>query len=69
MTDIRPATPQYVPAIHAIYSPIVRETHISFEIDPPSEEEIRRRMEAAPIPWLVGVGRRDRRFRERGAVP
>lgn len=53
MTDIRPATPQDVSAIHAIYSPIVRETHISFEIDPPSEEEIRKRMEAAPLAWLV----------------
>lgn len=53
MTAVRPATPRDVPAIHAIYAPIVRETHISFEIDPPSEEEIQRRMGLAPIPWLV----------------
>jgi phosphinothricin acetyltransferase len=53
VTDIRPAAPRDVPAIHAIYAPIVRETHISFETEPPPEEEIRRRMEAAPIPWLV----------------
>jgi phosphinothricin acetyltransferase len=32
----------------------VRETHISFEIDPPSLEEIRRRMTSSPVPWLVG---------------
>ncbi len=53
MTDIRPATLRDAPAIHAIYTPIVTATHISFEIDPPTEEELGRRMAAAPIPWLV----------------
>jgi len=31
----------------------VRDTHISFEIELPSEDEIRRRLEAAPVAWLV----------------
>lgn len=31
----------------------MRDTHISFEIEPPSEDEIRGRLEAAPVPWLV----------------
>jgi phosphinothricin acetyltransferase len=53
MTDIRPATPRDAPAIHAIYAPIVSSTHISFEVEPPSVEDLRRRMDAAPIPWLV----------------
>jgi phosphinothricin acetyltransferase len=53
MTGIRPAAPQDSPAIHAIYAPIVAGTHISFELEPPSAEEVRRRMEAAPVPWLV----------------
>lgn len=34
----------------------MRETHISFEIDPPSLEEIRGRMASSPVPWLVGEG-------------
>ncbi|HET6361315.1 MAG TPA: GNAT family N-acetyltransferase [Gemmatimonadota bacterium] len=53
MTDIRPATSRDAPAIHTLYAPIVAGTHISFEVEPPSVEELRRRMEAAPIPWLV----------------
>lgn len=53
MTGIRPAAPGDLPAIHAIYAPIVTATHISFEVEPPSVEDMRRRMEAAPIPWLV----------------
>lgn len=53
MTDIRPAISRDVPAIHAIYAPIVAGTHISFEVDPPSKQEIRRRMELSRIPWLV----------------
>lgn len=53
MTGIRPAASQDTPSIHAIYAPIVAGTHISFEVEPPSEEEVRRRMDAAPIPWLV----------------
>lgn len=53
MTAIRPATPQDASQVRAIYAPIVVATHISFEVDPPAEEELRRRMEAAPVPWLV----------------
>jgi L-amino acid N-acyltransferase YncA len=49
----RDAGPQDAAAIRSIYAPIVRETHISFEIDPPSEAEIRRRLADAPVPWLV----------------
>lgn len=54
MTDVRPAAPRDAFGIRAIYAPIVVGTHISFEVDPPSEAELVRRMEAAPIPWLVG---------------
>lgn len=53
MTGIRPAVAADAAGIHAIYAPIVVSTHISFEVDPPSEEELRRRLEAAPLPWLV----------------
>lgn len=54
VTNVRPAVPADAPGICAIYAPIVVATHISFEVDPPTEAELRRRMEAAPIPWLVG---------------
>ncbi len=42
-------------AILAIYSPIVAETAVSFEIEPPSIEEMRRRIETTMLthPWLV----------------
>ena len=41
--------------ISAIYEPIVRSTPISFEIDPPGDQEIRKRIERtlATYPWLV----------------
>jgi phosphinothricin acetyltransferase len=54
VTGVRSATPRDVPGIGAIYGPIVVASHISFEIDPPSEAELGRRMAEAPIPWLVG---------------
>jgi len=43
------------PAIAAIYAPIVRDTCISFELEPPSVEEMRLRIEStlARLPWLV----------------
>ncbi|MGH7576747.1 MAG: GNAT family N-acetyltransferase [Longimicrobiales bacterium] len=49
------------PAIHAIYAPIVRETAISFEWDPPDVEEIADRMARTVerLPWLVAVGAAD----------
>jgi phosphinothricin acetyltransferase len=52
---IRLATTADAPAIQAIYSPIVRETAISFEVEPPSVEEMRHRIASilAVHPWLV----------------
>jgi phosphinothricin acetyltransferase len=34
----------------------VRETHISFELEVPSIAEIRRRIDASAVPWLVREG-------------
>jgi phosphinothricin acetyltransferase len=44
-------------AVHAIYEPIVRESFISFELEPPSIEEMRSRILTAleRYPWLVCV--------------
>lgn len=44
------------PGIAAIYAPIVRDTAISFEIEPPSVSEMQQRIESttAFFPWLVG---------------
>jgi phosphinothricin acetyltransferase len=53
VSGIRAAAPADARAIQSIYAPIVRETHFSFEIEPPSVEEIRRRMESAPVRWIV----------------
>lgn len=41
--------------IQSIYAPVVRDTVISFELEPPELDEIRRRMEdvLATLPWLV----------------
>lgn len=54
---IRFATEADAAAIQAIYDPYVRETPISFEIEPPTLEEIgqRIRMTLAHLPWLVCV--------------
>lgn len=43
------------PAIAAIYEPIVRDTCISFELEPPTSEEMRLRIEStlARLPWLA----------------
>ena len=49
---IRPATPDDAPAVLAIYAPIVRETAISFELEPPDAMEMRARIERA-LRWLV----------------
>jgi len=53
---IRVATPDDARAVAAIYAPIVAGTVISFELDPPSEQEMRQRIEATlpRLPWLVG---------------
>jgi L-amino acid N-acyltransferase YncA len=53
--DIRIATGKDAPAIAEIYGPIVLSTPISFEIEPPDEREIQRRIEETvpAYPWLV----------------
>lgn len=55
MIVIRLARPDDSDAIAAIYAPIVRDTVISFEIDPPTPEEMRQRIAATLVthPWLV----------------
>jgi phosphinothricin acetyltransferase len=52
---IRLARPGDAGPILRIYAPIVRETAISFELRPPTEAEMRRRIETtlARLPWLV----------------
>jgi L-amino acid N-acyltransferase YncA len=55
--SIRVAEHADAAAIAAIYAPIVRETAISFETEPPSAEDMAGRIEAAlsSHPWLVAV--------------
>ena len=75
--NIRAATPDDAAAIHAIYAPVVIETAISFELEPPSVEELGRRIENTlnTLPWLVGEDAQGAvcgyvyasRFRERAA--
>jgi L-amino acid N-acyltransferase YncA len=52
---IRVATPADVAAILAIYAPVVTDTAISFELEPPSPGEMRERiLSTLPrYPWLV----------------
>lgn len=52
---IRAATSGDATAIRDIYAPLVRDTTISFEAEPPDTDEILRRMASgAPrLPWLV----------------
>ena len=54
---IRTATPQDAEAIAAIYAPIVAHTAISFELEPPSVDEMRSRIVSTlqRLPWLVSV--------------
>ncbi len=54
-TTIRVATPQDATAILDIYAPIVRETAISFELNPPTVTEMQQRLEETLLhwPWLV----------------
>jgi L-amino acid N-acyltransferase YncA len=58
---IRLATPDDAPDVQPIYAPIVRETAISFEAEPPTVEEMQQRiMETLEhMPWLVCGRRRD----------
>ena len=55
--SLRTATPDDAPAIADIYAPIVKHTVISFELEPPSEGEMRARIAKtlASLPWLVSV--------------
>jgi phosphinothricin acetyltransferase len=52
---IRPAERRDAAAIAAIYAPFVTDTSVSFEIEPPDEAEMTRRMEAIQRshPYLV----------------
>ncbi len=52
---IRLATEGDAGEISAIYAPVVRETIISFETEPPSTDEVRRRIvnTLEQFPWLV----------------
>ncbi len=56
---VRLAGPQDAAGLRAIYAPIVRETPISFETLPPSEEEMSARVAKtlARYPWLVCTAR------------
>ena len=53
--NIRLATAADAPGIHEIYAPMVRDTAVSFEMDPPSIEGMGKRIAAtlAMYPWLV----------------
>lgn len=52
---VRSAVPADAADLLAIYAPVVRETAISFELEPPSESEFRRRIDSVTSSdmWLV----------------
>lgn len=52
---LRPATAADAEAVRDIYAPVVRETAISFETEPPDSEEMAARIDRkrARFPWLV----------------
>jgi phosphinothricin acetyltransferase len=53
---VRLATDSDATAIQSIYAPVVRETAISFELEPPTVDEIRARIaktRESELPWLV----------------
>ena len=58
---IRVALPSDAEGVAAIYTPIVRDTFISFELVPPSIEEVRSRITSTTerLPWLVALGELD----------
>jgi L-amino acid N-acyltransferase YncA len=58
---IRLATPDDASGVQAIYAPIVRETAISFELEPPTVAEMQQRIVKTleHWPWLVCERRRD----------
>jgi len=53
--NIRVANPKDAEAVAAIYAPIVAGTTISFELEPPTAQEMRNRIVATleRLPWLV----------------
>lgn len=55
--QLRIATPDDAEAIAAIYSPVVTDTAISFELEPPTADEMHRRLVATlrRFPWLVSL--------------
>jgi phosphinothricin acetyltransferase len=58
---IRLVTPEDAEAIAAIYAPIVRDTTISFDWEPPTAEDFRARIvkTLARYPWLVAADAND----------
>ena len=54
-TSIRMATPEDAAALLSIYAPLVRETAITFELEPPTVDTFRHRIRdtLARHPWLV----------------
>jgi phosphinothricin acetyltransferase len=54
---LRDATLEDAATIQSIYAPIVDTTHISFELESPSVDEMRRRIEQVTrnLPWLVAA--------------
>jgi L-amino acid N-acyltransferase YncA len=57
MPTIRTAHPDDAAAVQAIYAPLVRDSCISFELEPPSVEQMRDRIVSTlpVLPWLVQV--------------
>jgi len=56
---LRPVTPDDAARVAAIYEPVVRDTAVSFELEPPSPEEMGRRIAVVTSrhPWLVSEER------------
>ncbi|HVQ89124.1 MAG TPA: GNAT family N-acetyltransferase [Actinomycetes bacterium] len=53
-SEVRAACRADVAAMQTIYSPYVADTAISFEVEVPTQDEMRRRMVERPqLPWLV----------------
>lgn len=52
---LRPATPADAPGVAAVYAPVVRDGHASFETTPPSRAEMAQRIARTleRYPWLV----------------
>jgi phosphinothricin acetyltransferase len=57
VTDLREVEPADAAGVLAIYGPVVRDTAISFEVEVPSIEEMRRRIAETTtrMPWLAAM--------------